>query len=141
MLIQLSEIKNILQTAKTIAVVGISPKNTRPSHAVAKAMLEAGYTIIPINPGQDTILGLPCYPNLLSVPDHVDIVNVFRKPQDIPNIVEEAIAIKARVLWLQLGIINEEAALTARKAGMTVIMDRCLKTDYCSFFQPKQTEA
>ena len=130
MLVDLNEIKNILSSYKTIAIVGLSPKSGRPSYQVASYMLEAGYRIIPVNPGQSEILGLPCYPNLASIPEPVDIVDIFRRPADIPPIVAEAVKIKAKVIWMQQGIINNEAAELARQAGLTVIMDRCIKTDH-----------
>lgn len=123
-------IRQILETAKSIAVVGISPKNVRPSNQVACYLLEAGYTVIPVNPGQKEILGQKCYPDLISIPGRIDIVAIFRKPADIPPIVEEAIQVKASVVWMQQGIINEEAASRARQAGLKAIMDRCLKTDH-----------
>lgn len=123
-------IRHILQTAESVAIVGISPKSERPSNQVACYLLEVGYTIIPVNPGQKEILGQKCYPNLKSIPDSIDIVGIFRKPAHIPPIVEEAIQIKASVVWMQEGIINEKAASRARRAGLTVIMDRCLKTDH-----------
>ena len=121
---------NILEGVRTIAVVGLSPKETRPSYQVAQYLIEQGYTIIPVNPGQDSILGLPCYPDLLSVPSQVDIVDIFRKPQDVPGIVDSAIEINAKVIWMQQGIVHEDAATKARAAGLIVVMDRCLKIDH-----------
>jgi predicted CoA-binding protein len=125
-----AEIKNILQSCQTIAVVGLSPKPTRPSNEVALYLQEAGYTVIPVNPGQTEILGQTCYPHLQAIPGQVDLVNIFRKPEDVEPIVAEAIAIKARVIWMQQGIVNEKAADMARQAGMNVIMDRCIKVDH-----------
>ena len=93
-------------------------------------MLEAGYAIIPVNPGQTEILGQKCYPNLISIPDPVDVVNIFRRPEDVMPIVDDAIRIKASVVWMQSGIVNEEAAARARSAGLTVIMDRCIMVDH-----------
>lgn len=113
-----------------IAAVGLSPKPERPSNMVARYLLDTGYTVIPVNPGQKEILGLPCYPNLASIPVPVDIVDIFRRPEHVPQIVDEAIAINAKVIWMQEGIVNEEAARKARDAGLTVIMDRCIKKDH-----------
>jgi predicted CoA-binding protein len=130
MLVDLNKIKNILTSYKTIAIVGLSPKASRPSHEVASYLLAAGYRIIPVNPGQSEILGQTCYPNLTAIPEPVDIVDIFRKPADIPPIAAEAIKIKAKVIWMQQGIINHEAADLARQAGLMVVMDRCLKIDH-----------
>ena len=124
----LPAIKKLLTTAKTIAVVGLSPKESRPSNMVARYLIEAGYTVIPVNPGQKEILGLDCYPDLASIPIPVDIVDIFRRSEDVPPIVAEAIAIGAKAIWMQEGVIHAEAARTAKAAGLTVVMDRCLKT-------------
>ena len=124
----LPAIKKLLATAKTIAVVGLSPKESRPSNMVARYLIEAGYTVIPVNPGQEEILGLPCYPDLASIPDPVDIVDIFRRSEDVPPIVAEAIAIGAKAVWMQEGVIHAETAQTAKAAGLVVVMDRCLKT-------------
>lgn len=124
------EISKLLKECKTIAVVGLSPKENRPSNQVARYLMEAGYNIIPVNPGQSEILGKTCYPDLISIPEHIDIVDIFRKPDDIIPIIESAIEINAKVIWMQQGIVNEEAATIARKAGLAVIMDRCLKVDH-----------
>lgn len=122
-------IKSILDY-KTIAVVGISEDPTRPSHFVASFLESHGYRIIPVNPKLTQWEGKKCYPELLSIPVKVDIVDIFRRSEVIPPIVDEAIAIKAKVVWMQEGIINEEAASKARKAGIEVVMDKCLKTEY-----------
>lgn len=124
------EIRSILKKYKTIAVVGLSPKITRPSNQVADYLIRAGYEVIPVNPGQSEIFGRTCYPDLLSIPESVDLVDIFRKPEDVPAVVDEAIAIGAKVIWMQLGIINDEAAKKATAAGLTVIMDRCIKVDH-----------
>ena len=123
-------IRKVLRDSKTIAVVGLSPKPHRPSHQVASYLMEVGYTIIPVNPGQDAILGQTCYPNLRAIPTSVDMVDIFRKPETILLIVEDAIAIDARFIWMQEGIVNEEAAAKAKAAGLLVIMDRCTKIDH-----------
>ena len=127
---QVATIRMMLQETKTIAVVGCSPKPQRPSHQVAAYLMDAGYTIIPVNPGQDLILGQTCYPNLRAIPTRVDMVDIFRKPETILPIVEEAIEIGARFIWMQEGIVNEEAAAKAEAAGLEVIMDRCTKIDH-----------
>ena len=123
-------IRRILKDSKTIAVVGLSPKPHRPSHQVALYLIEAGYTIIPVNPGQDTILGQTCYPNLRDIPTPVDMVDIFRRSETVLPIAEDAIAIGAKCIWMQEGVINEEAAAKAEAAGLTVIMDRCTKIDH-----------
>ena len=127
---QVATIRMMLQESKTIAVVGCSPKPHRPSHQVAAYLMDAGYTIIPVNPGQDVILGQTCYPNLRAIPTRVDMVDIFRKPETILPIVEEAIEVGARFIWMQEGIVNEEAAAKAEAAGLEVIMDRCTKIDH-----------
>lgn len=137
MLANFSEIKRILQSCQTIAVVGLSPKPTRPSNEVALYLQEAGYTVIPVNPGQTEILGQACYPQLQAIPGRVDLVNIFRRPEDVEPIVADAIQIKARVVWMQQGIVNENAAAMARKAGLTVIMDRCIKVDHQDLLTPE----
>ena len=130
MLVDLNEIKNILKSYRNIAVVGLSPKPSRPSHQVAEYLLEAGYNIIPVNPGQSEILGRTCYPSLTAIPELVDIVDIFRRPADIPPIVAEAVKIGAKVIWMQQGIVSQEAADLARQAGLAVVMDRCMKIDH-----------
>jgi predicted CoA-binding protein len=127
---QAASIRRILKDSKTIAVVGLSPKPQRPSHQVARYLMAAGYTIIPVNPGQDTILGLPCYPNLRAVPAQVDMVDIFRRPEAVLPVVEDAIAIGARFIWMQEGIVHKEAAAKAEAAGLLVVMDRCTKIDH-----------
>lgn len=130
MLTNLSEIKKILTQAKTIAVVGLSPKVGRPSNDVARYLVDAGYTVIPVNPGQTEILGKKCYPSLLDIPQKIDVVNIFRRSDQVGPVVEQAIAIGAQVVWMQEGIVNEDAAAIARAAGLKVVMDRCLKIDH-----------
>jgi predicted CoA-binding protein len=127
---QVAIIRRVLEDSKTIAVVGLSPKPQRPSHQVARYLMEAGYTIIPVNPGQETILGLPCYPDLRAIPTQVDMVDIFRRPEAVLPIVEDAIAIGARFIWMQEGIVNKGAAAKAEAAGLIVIMDRCTKIDH-----------
>ncbi len=115
---------------KTIAVVGVSDNQERPSNFVAKFLEEHGYNIIPVNPNLSEWEGKKCYPDLISIPVKVDIVDIFRRPEAIPPIVDEAIAIKAKVVWMQEGIVNEDAAAKARNAGIEVVMDRCMKKEY-----------
>ncbi len=114
----------------TIAMVGLSPKEGRPSNDVARYLIDHGYRIIPVNPGQDEILGLKCYPNLSAIPEPVDLVDVFRRPEHCPPIAEQAMAIGAKAFWLQLGIVNDDAARIASDAGLLVVMDRCLKIEH-----------
>jgi predicted CoA-binding protein len=115
---------------KTIAVVGISDNPERPSNFVAKFLEEHGYNIIPVNPNLTEWDGKKCYPDLMSIPVKVDVVDIFRRMEAIPPIVDEAIAIKAKVVWMQEGIVNEGAAVKARDAGIEVVMDRCMKKEY-----------
>ena len=111
---------------KTIAVVGMSPKAERPSHYVALYLREQGYTIIPVNPGQKEIAGEKCYPSLKEIPVAVDVVDVFRNPEHVEPIVDAAIEIEAKALWLQDGVINEKAGQKAEEAGLLVIMNDCM---------------
>lgn len=129
-LTNLNEVIEILKTSKIIAVVGLSPKAERPSNMVARYLLEAGYTVIPVNPGQSEILEQKCYNALADIPIPVDIVDIFRRPVDVPLVVADAIKIKAKVIWMQKEIVNEEAACKAREAGLKVVMDRCIKIDH-----------
>ncbi|MEN8258876.1 MAG: CoA-binding protein [Thermodesulfobacteriota bacterium] len=130
MLTNFAEIKDILTKTKTIAVVGLSPKENRPSNDVARYLMAAGYTIIPVNPGQSEILGEKCYPRLTEIPQKIDVVNIFRASKEVGPVVDQAVEIGAKVVWMQEGIVNEEVAAKARQAGLTVIMDRCLKVDH-----------
>lgn len=123
-------IRTVLRNAKRIAVVGLSPKSARPSNQVALYLIEAGYTVIPVNPGQDVILGQPCYPDLLSVPGPIDIVDIFRRPEHVLPVVRDAIKKQAKCIWMQEGVINQEAARLAEESGLAVIMDRCIKIDH-----------
>ncbi|MBI4989505.1 MAG: CoA-binding protein [Rhodocyclales bacterium] len=127
-------LRRILMQNRTIAVVGLSANWYRPSYFAAKYMLDHGYTVIPVNPGYPEVLGQTCYPSLRDVPQKVDIVDCFRRAEDIPAVADEAIAIGARVLWMQLGVINPEAARKAEAAGLEVVMDRCVKIEYARFF-------
>lgn len=123
-------ITDLLRSAHTIAVVGLSSKKARPSHGVTDYMLHAGYRIIPVNPNETEVLGEKAYPDLDSVPEKVDIVNVFRRSESVPEIVDAAIRIGARAVWMQEGVMHQEAAKRARRAGLIVIMDRCLLKEH-----------
>jgi uncharacterized protein len=127
-------LRRVLQGNRVVAVVGLSPNWNRPSYFAAKYMLEHGYTVIPVNPGATEILGRKCYPDLAAIPEKVDLVDVFRKPEDVMPIAEEAIRIGAKCLWLQLGVIHREAAAKAAAAGLDVVMDRCVKIEYARLF-------
>ena len=126
-------LEQIFQQTVRIAVVGLSQKTNRPSHMVAAYLQQAGFEIIPVNPGQTEILGEKCYPDLQSIPGSVDVVNIFRHPDQVLPVVEDAVTIKAKVVWMQEGIVNEEAAALAEQAGLTVIMDRCIKVDHAQY--------
>lgn len=132
---QSSEISQLLKVASTIAIVGLSPKENRPSNMVCRYLIAAGYTVFPINPGQNEVLGMKCYPNLGALPFPVDIINIFRKSEEVLPIVEEALTLhpQAKAIWMQQGIRNEEAAELARNHGILVVMDRCIKIDHENF--------
>jgi hypothetical protein len=124
------DIRDILGSAKTIAVVGISPKEDRPSHKVAKYLIEQGFRVIGVTPVFDQVLGVKCYPNLKSIPEHVDVVDIFRNVEAIPGIVDEAVEIGAGAVWMQLGLEDEKSAMKAGKAGLKVVMNRCIKIEH-----------
>ncbi|MBC7358099.1 MAG: CoA-binding protein [Desulfacinum sp.] len=124
------EIAEILRTARTIAIVGISHKEHRDSHKVAKYLKEQGYTIIPVNPKYKEVLGEPCYPDLASVPGKIDIVDIFRNIEAIPGIVDEAIRVGAACVWMQLGLAHNASAEKARAAGLKVVMNKCTKVEH-----------
>jgi uncharacterized protein len=127
-------IKEILQNYKTIAVVGLSSQRWRASNSVSEYMQNAGYRIIPVNPLETEVLGETAYPSLDDVPEPFEIVDIFRRPDYVPDIVEAAIRRNARVIWMQLGVVNEEAAARARAAGLEVVMDRCILQDHMLYF-------
>jgi len=129
----MNQISEILRTARTIAVVGLSGKRFRPSYGVSEYMQRSGYRIIPVNPYATEILGERCYPDLDAVPDHVDIVDIFRRPEFVPDIVEAAIRKGARAIWMQEGVVHETAARRAAEAGIVVLMDRCILKDHRRF--------
>jgi len=123
-------LRRLLAQHRVIAVVGLSQHWYRPSYFAAKYMLDHGYTVIPVNPGYAECLGQKAYPSLDAIPVPVDIVDVFRKPVEMPSIAREAVAIGAKVFWMQLGVQNEEAARIATDAGLDVVMDRCVKIEH-----------
>jgi predicted CoA-binding protein len=123
-------VSELLRTSKTIAVVGISSRKFRPSYGVSQYMQRAGYRIIPVNPHETEVLGERAYADLEAVPEQVDIVNVFRRSEYVPEIVEAAIRIGARAVWMQEGVIHEPAAQRARDAGLEVVMDRCILKEH-----------
>jgi len=126
------EIKNVLTHCKTVAIVGISPKLDRPSYIVAAFLQAKGYRIIPVRPDGEEILGEKVYHTLTDIPTgiEIDVVDIFRKPEDVPPIIEEAIQRGAKVIWMQEGIVHPEAGSRAEKAGLKVVMDRCMKKEY-----------
>jgi predicted CoA-binding protein len=128
-------ISQILQTSRTIAVVGLSSRRFRPSYGVSEYLKSAGYRIIPVNPGETEVLGEKSYARLEDVPERVDIVNVFRRSEFVPAIVESAIRIGARGVWMQEGVIHSEAAELARRAGLFVIMDSCILKEHIKRFR------
>jgi predicted CoA-binding protein len=123
-------IPELLRASRTIAVVGLSSRRFRPSYGVAEYMLRAGYRIIPVNPFETSVLGEKSYADLDSVPEPVDIVNIFRRSEFVPDIVEAAIRIHARAVWMQEGVVHERAAERARAAGLLVVMDRCILKEH-----------
>lgn len=124
------ELRSILGDARTIAVVGLSSKPGRESLRVAKYLQDAGYRIVPVNPKETEVLGERSYPSLLDVPDRVDVVNVFRRPEDTPEIARQAVRIGARMLWLQTDIVSEEARRIAEEGGLEVVMGVCLMSTH-----------
>ena len=131
------EMKDILLSAKTIASVGLSSNQEKESYWIVSYLKEQGYRIIPVNPTATEILGEKVYPSLSAIPDKVDVVQVFRKSEDVPPVVDEAIKIGAKVVWMQEGIVNEEAAKKAREAGLQVIMDACMRATHRRLIGPK----
>lgn len=130
----IATLRRVLRETRTLAIVGLSADWYRPSHFAAKYMKEHGYRIIPVNPRYEAILGQRCYPDLRSIPEPVDLVDVFRKPAECAAIAQDAVNIGAKVLWLQIGVINEDAKRIAEAAGQTVIMNRCVKIEHARLF-------
>ena len=133
-----ANIDRVLREAKTIAVVGLSPKPERASFGVASYLQQHGYRIIPVNPTVDQVLGEKSYPDLTSVPERIDVVDIFRRSEDVPPVVDEAIRVGAKVIWMQEGVINEAAATKARQAGLEVIMDRCMLKEHQRLSNPSR---
>lgn len=129
-----NQIRNILEESSTIAIVGLSGNWSRPSYFAAKYLLDHGYRVIPVNPNYDEILGQRCVPDLASIDEPVDVVDLFQRAEHVPGFIDGAAKLGARVFWMQLGIANEEAATEARDKGMTVVMDRCMKIEYARVF-------
>ena len=126
----MASIRELLSTARVIAVVGLSGKRSRPSFGVSEYMQRAGYRIIPVNPNEAEVLGERAYADLDAVPEKVDIVDIFRRPEFVPEIVEAALRIGAKAVWMQEGVIHPEAAARAEAAGLTVVMDRCILKEH-----------
>ncbi len=127
---ELDELRDILLATRSIAVVGLSDKPHRPSYEVAAYLQGRGYRIIPVNPTIAEVLGENAYPSLRAIAERIDVVDIFRRPEFVPEIVEDAIAVDAKVVWMQLGIVHEEAAARARAAGLTVVMNMCMATTH-----------
>lgn len=125
----------LLQRAKTIAVVGLSCDPMRPSHGVSAYMQSQGYRIIPVNPQIESCLGEKAYPSLLDVPAKIDIVNIFRRPEFVPEIVDQAIQLKISAIWMQEDVVHDKAAEKARKSGIFVVMDRCILKEHRARFR------
>ncbi len=124
----------ILQRYRRIAMVGLSANHMRPSHFAAIFLINRGYDVVPVNPGAETILGRPCYPDIASIPDPVEVVDIFRPSAFVPPIVEQAIEARARVVWMQFEVIHAAAARRALDAGLEVVMDQCMKVEHARFF-------
>lgn len=127
-------IRDILATPRTVAVVGCSADPSRDSHRIARLLQQRGHRVIPVNPMETSLLGETCYPSLRDVPEPVEMVDVFRRPEFVAGVVDDALAIGAKILWLQLGVIDVAAAERARAAGLTVVMDRCPAIEYRRLF-------
>ena len=125
-----NEIASILKNSKTIAVVGASPKPWRDSRSIGQFLIHKGYEVFPVNPKYEEVLGKKCYPDLKSVPKKIDIVDIFRNPDEVEEIIDEAIAVKAGTVWMQLGVVNEKASSKAEKAGLQVVMDHCIAVEH-----------
>lgn len=124
------ELKKLLTETKTIAVVGASPKPWRDSGSIAEFLNRKGYKVFPVNPQYQEVLGMKCYPDLKSVPEKIDMVDIFRKSEEIEPIIDEAIAVGAKSVWMQLGVINEAASQKAENSGLDVVMDRCIAIEH-----------
>jgi predicted CoA-binding protein len=127
------DLARILSGIRVIALVGASPKPERPSHSVMAYLQEAGFRVIPVNPGQSEVRGSTCYPSLADIPGPVDTADIFLNPDRVPAVVDQAIAKGVKTVWMQLGVVHEGAAEKARAAGLTVVMNRCLKIDHAAW--------
>jgi predicted CoA-binding protein len=130
----MSAVEDILKNSRTVAMVGLSSNKERPSNLVGRYLKEHGYKIIPVNPNEKTVLRHKSYTDLSSIPVKVDVVDIFRKPEDVPPIVKEAIKIGAKAVWMQEGIKNAAAAALARKAGLKVVQDKCMRKEHIRLF-------
>lgn len=135
------QLRKLLTEATTIAVVGASSNPERPSHGIMQKLLSVGYRVIPVNPGETEVLGRRAYPSLAEVPEKIDLVDVFRRPEYTPEIADQAVAVGAKALWLQSGIVNQEAAARATAGGLTVVMDACLGVTLSLLRIPKKSLA
>ncbi len=127
-------LSSILKSARTVACVGVSSNPAKPSYGIFQYLAEAGYHMIPVNPTTPEIMGRPTYGDVASIPEKVDVVQVFRKPEDVPAVVEDAIKAGAKVVWMQEGIVNQQAAQRAEQAGLQVVMDRCMMQTHQRLF-------
>ena len=133
------QLRRVLVDARTIAMVGASSKPDRPAHRIMKQLLDAGYHVIPVNPNEAEILGQPAVASLDTIREPVDVVDVFRRSEDAPQIAEDAIRIGAKALWLQIGVSNEEAASRAKAAGLVVVMNKCIGATHEALRIPRKT--
>ena len=130
----MSEEREILESYRNVAIVGLSANPEKPSYTVGGYLQEQGYRIFPVNPREEEILGEKPYPDLTSIPEQIEVVDIFRRSEDVLPIVREAVEIGARVVWMQEGVVNEEAADFARKAGLKVVMDKCMRQEHIRLF-------
>lgn len=129
-----AELRNILKSARTVASVGVSANPQRPSYGIFQYLVEAGYQMLPVNPTTPEVMGKHTYPDLASIPVRIDVVQVFRKSEDVPPVVEQAIQAGAKVVWMQEGVVNAQAAKQAEEAGLKVVMDRCMRNTHQRLF-------
>ena len=130
------DLRDLLARAKTVAVVGLSPRPERPSHRIAQRLQSWGYRVVPVRPAVNEVLGEKAYPRLADVPDKIDLVDVFRSAEEVEPIVDQCISLGLPAIWIQLGIVNEPAAARARAAGMVVVMDLCISVEYRRLLVP-----
>lgn len=124
------DLQQLLTETKTIAVIGASPKPWRDSGSISEYLNRRGYTVFPVNPRYDDVLGMKCYHDLKSIPEKIDLVDIFRNPDEVGPVIDDAIAVGAKAVWMQLGVVNEKAAAKAEKAGLKVVMDRCIAVEH-----------